>query len=434
MVSCYKWTYKNKEITGDVFAEIKNATGSGIIASLLINRGITCPEKAKNFLDPDNIEISSPYFFEDMKKSVERINKAIADQENIVIYGDFDADGVTSTSLLYKALKYLGANVNYYIPDRTEEGHGLNRASLCKLISQEKAKLLITVDCGISNLAEIKLAESLGTNVIVTDHHEPLEELPSAYAIIDPKTLAEDPTGLKYLAGVGVAFKLAEALLEANGKQDYAEELLYLVAIGTVGDVVPLLGENRAFVHKGLELLSRKKPASIAKILEIAGYKPDKKISSGIIAFGIVPRINAIGRLSKAKIAVELLTAEDDHEKINTLVEELDRNNKERQQICEETFKQAEAKIKWEVDLDRDKALILADPEWHSGIVGIVASKLVEKYYRPALLIALDEENREGRCSARSVSSLNLFETLGFFRPFYAFWRACPGSRICFQF
>ncbi len=414
MSSCYRWKYRNKDINSEVFAEIKNVTGSGIIASLLINRGITSLEEAKKFLNPDNIELSSPYIFDDMQKAVDKINNSIEKQERIVVYGDFDADGVTSASLLYKTLKFLGAKADYYIPDRRDEGHGLNRAGVCRLISQEKAKLIITTDCGISNLAEIKLAESLGTNVIITDHHEPPEEIPPAYAVINPKMFDKDPTGLKYLAGVGVAYKLAQALLETNAKQDYTEELLHLVAIGTIGDVVPLLGENRLLVHKGLELITRKKPPAIAKILEIAGYKPDRKINSAMIAFGIVPRINAIGRLAGANPAVELLTT-DDEEKLNHLAEELDRSNKERQQICEDTLKEAEDKIFTEIDLDKNKALILADRDWHPGIVGIVASKLVEKYYRPAFLLSIDESSREGRCSARSVSSLNLYETLNKF-------------------
>ncbi len=414
MTSCYKWTYRNKDINSGNFAEIKNATGSGIIASLLINRGITSPEVAKQFLDPENIKLSSPFIFEDMQKAVDRINDAVQTQECVVIYGDFDADGVTSASVLYKTLKFLGANTDYYIPDRMDEGHGINRAALCKLISQEKAKLIITTDCGISNYQEVKLAQSLGTDVIITDHHEPPEEIPPAYAIINPKTMSEDPAGLKKLAGVGVAYKLAQALLEVNNKPEFTEELLHLVAIGTIGDVMPLLGENRALVHKGLELITRKKPPAIAKILEIAGYKPDRKLNSGMVAFGIVPRINAIGRLAGANPAVELLVT-DDGQKLEELAHELDQNNKERQQICESTFQKAEDKIFTEIDLDKNKALILADRDWHPGIVGIVASKLVEKYYRPAFLLSIDEEAREGRCSARSVSALNLYDTLTVF-------------------
>lgn len=423
MVSCYKWTYKNRDIDSELFLRIKEVTGSGIIAGLLINRGITTPEEAKAFLNPSEIKISPPDVFEDMPKAVNRIFEAIKKQERVIIYGDFDADGVTSTSLLYKALKHIGANVGYFIPDRMDEGHGLNKAAVCRLISQEKAKLIITVDCGISNVAEVKLAESLGTRVIITDHHEAPEILPAAFATINPKLLDNDPTGLKYLAGAGVALKLAQALLEHAGKPEYLEELIHIAAIGTVGDVVPLLGENRAIVHKGLELISSKKPANIAKLMEIAGYKPDKKVTSSMIAFGIVPRLNAVGRLAGANPAVEFLVSDDTgeelSEKLELLIDELERSNKERQQICDETFKQAVYKIKQEVDLDRDKALILADTGWHSGIVGIAASRLVETYHRPALLIAIDENAREGRCSARSVPGLNLFETLSKFSDYF---------------
>jgi len=419
LVSDYKWTYKNKKIDRIVFDEIKNVTGSGIVASLLINRGVTCPKKAKEFLNPDDIEISSPYVFADMEKAVSRINKAIDKQEYIVIYGDFDADGVTSTSLLHKTLTFLGANVGYYIPDRIEEGHGLNSKALCELISKQKTKLLITVDCGIGNISEIKMAQSLGADVIITDHHEAPEELPPAFAIIDPKILDEDATGLKHLAGVGVAFKLAVSLLEKAGKQEFTEEILHLVAIGTIGDVVPLLGENRALVHKGLELISRKKPASIAKLFALSGYKPNKKISGSMVAFGIVPKINAIGRLSKAKNAVEFLISDDNAEKIDLLAEELNMNNKERQQVCENTFRDAEERIKFEVNLDTDQAIILADPAWHPGIVGIVASKFVEKYYRPTLLFSIDEKARVARCSARSIAGLNLFETISAFSEYF---------------
>ncbi len=413
----YKWVYRNKDIDARLFSEIREAAGSDIIANLLVNRGITDPVKVKEFLNPDKAELTSPYVFSDMQKTVERINLAIEKQENIVIYGDFDSDGVTSTSLMYKTLKYIGAKVGYYIPDRSDEGHGLNRAALCKLMSSAKAKLIITVDCGISNLKEVKMAHNLGTDVIITDHHEPLEELPEAYSIINPKMLDNDK--IKHLAGVGVAFKLAQALLEAHGKPEFAEEILPLVAIGTVGDVVPLVEENRLLVYRGLEIINRKTPASIDKLMDIAGFKSDKKITSSVLAFTIVPRINAIGRLSEALTAVEFLITEDPA-KLNQYATELERNNRERQEICEETANHAEEKISnGEVDLSRDKAIILGDENWHPGIIGLVASRIVEKYHRPALLFSIDEEKKEVRCSARSIEGLNLFETLSNFTKYY---------------
>lgn len=403
----YKWIYTEQK---QVSPELVKASGSRIVAQLLLNRGIDTPDKIKSFLDLDGIEFSSPYLFEDMEKAVNRINKAIETQEHIVIYGDFDADGVTSTSLLYKTLKHLNANVSYFIPDRSEEGHGLNSASVCRLISSKKAKLIITVDCGVSNLSEITLAKGLGTDIIITDHHEAPEILPPAYAIINPK-LFDDETDLKYLAGVGVAYKLACALLESNDKLEYSNHILCLVAVGTIADVVPLLGENRGLVHKGLKILSREKAPGLIRLLEVAGCNLEHDVSASMIAFGVAPRINAIGRLGDAGVAVELLTS-DDPEEIETITKKLNNNNKIRQQMCETTFIEASLKVENEYDLDNNKAIILADSNWHPGIIGIVASKLVEKYYRPVFLISLDSENNKARCSARSIKGLNLYDTL----------------------
>ncbi len=402
----YKWVYpENKQVS----TELVKAAGSHVVAQLLLNRGIDTPEKIKAFLNLDNTKISSPFIFEHMDKAVNRINQAIEKQEHIVIYGDFDADGVTSTSLLFKTLKHLNANVSFFIPDRSEEGHGLNSASICKLISSKKAKLIITVDCGVSNITEIALAKSFGTDVIITDHHEAPEVLPSAYAIINPKLMDED-TDLKYLAGVGVAYKLASALLESHNKVDYTDNILCLVAVGTIADVVPLLGENRALVHRGLKLLSRDRAPGLVKLLEIAGCNLDQ-VSANSIAFGVAPRINAIGRLAEASLAVDLLIS-DNIEEIEIIAKKLNNNNKIRQQMCESTFIEATSKVNNECDLEKEKAIILADPNWHPGIIGIVASKLVEKFYRPAFLISIDEEKNKARCSARSIEGVNLHEIL----------------------
>lgn len=409
----YKWVYKNIAPDSELFSKIKKVAGSDIVANLLINRGVSTIEDAEVFLNPDKIELSSPFVFPDMQKAVNRINQAIKNQENIVIYGDFDSDGVTSTALLYKTLIHLGAKVEYYIPDRSDEGHGLNRAALCKLISTRKAKLIITVDCGITNNAEVKMAQGLGTDIILTDHHEPLEELPEAFAIINPKTLNME--SIRLLAGVGVAYKLAEGLLISNNQQDFVKKIIHLVAIGTVGDVVPLTNENRVLVSRGLEQINKETPSSIETLMELSGNNPGKKITSTVLAFAIVPRINAIGRLADAIKAVEFLVS-DNPVNVEQLAKDLNANNKERQQLCDETFEQAEEKIiNMEIDLSRDKAIILADSRWHPGIVGLVASRLVEKYYRPAILVSLDEEKKEARCSARSIEGLNIFEVFNKF-------------------
>jgi len=409
----YKWIFPQNKLSEEQFSAVRKETGSEITARLLVNRGVTSAEEVREFLDIENVKISSPFVFPDMGKAVNRINKAIKSKEHIVIFGDFDADGVTSTTLLFKTLKLLEANVSFYLPDRIAEGHGLNNANVVKLISSRQAKLIITVDCGISNISEIKLAASFGTDVIITDHHEPQEILPAAHAIINPKALLPEqkPKYLECLAGVGVAYKLACALLDANNKMHLHDDIFYYAALGTVGDVVPLLGENRAIVHKGMELISLKKPAAIGKILEIGGYKSSKKITAGTVAFGIVPKINAVGRLGDASPMVEFLMSEDE-EKLSAYIEELNQSNIKRQEMCEETFLQAEQKIREEINLDEAKGIVLADPNWHPGIIGIVASKLVEKYYRPVFLVSINEEKNEARGSARSVDCLNLFDTL----------------------
>jgi len=402
-----KWVYhENKDVT----PELVEVAGSHVLAKLLMNRKIDTPEKAKRFLDLQNTELSSPYVFEHMEKAVEKINKLIESQEHITVYGDFDSDGVTSTSLLYKTLRYLNANVSFYIPDRSEEGHGLNTAAICRLISAKKTKLIITVDCGTSNLSEVTLAKGLGVDIIITDHHEPPEVIPPAFAIINPKTMQED-TDLKYLAGVGVAFKLASALLESNNKLDYIDDILYLVAIGTIGDVVPLIGENRALVYRGLNIIAKKQPQNLVKLLEIAGFKKGQNVSAEMIAFSVVPRINAIGRLEQASIAVDLLVSDDEQE-IDDIVKKLNYNNRIRQQMCESAFIEATQKINNEVDLENDKAIILADSNWHPGIIGIVASKLVDKYYKPVFLISVNNEENKARCSARSIEGFHLHEIL----------------------
>jgi len=405
-----RWVYpENQPVSPDIF----KAAGSNIIAKLLLNRGVNTPDKIKSFLNPENIELISPYVFDHMEKSVERINKAITDQEKIVIWGDFDADGVTSTSLMYKALKHLEANVDYYIPERTNEGHGLNSASICRLISSQKVKLIITVDCGTSNITEITLAKGLGTDIIITDHHEPPEVLPPAFAIINPKVQQENEecTKLECLAGVGVAYKLACAVLESNNKENYSEDLLHLAAVGTIADVVPLLGENRTIVTRGLKLIETGRPQPIVKLLESAGYKIEKGVSAEMIAFGIAPRINAVGRLMEASLAVKLLISEDTTE-IEQITKELNYNNQQRQKMCESMFVETDMKISHELDLENNKAIILDQPNWHPGIIGIVASKLTEKYNRPTFLISTDEEKKIARCSARSVKGLNLYDTL----------------------
>lgn len=388
-----------------------------LIDKLLEVRGIVSEDAKREFLHPLEITLTHPNAFCDMHKAVDRIVKAIDEKENILIYGDFDADGVTSTSVLLKTFQHLGAQVDFYIPNRETEGHGLNSKALVKLMSQKKPKLIITVDNGISNVDEVKFINSFGRDIIITDHHEAPEVLPEAYAIINPKSmnaLDEKLTTLQIeyltsLAGVGVAFKLAQAVLERYNKIDYSMELLPFVTVGTIADLVPLIGENRYFVTKGLELIALGKHYGLKRMLDVAGVGVDNGLTSEQVAFTIAPRINASGRLDTVDAAVKLLTS-DNRQEIEMAIITLENYNKLRQELCSNTF--AEADEMWKSTGGRDNAVVLFNKDWHIGIVGIVASKFVEKYYKPAFIMTYSEEAKQFRCSARGVKELNLYDII----------------------
>ena len=389
--------------------------GVDLISQLLSSRGITEPDAVKEFLNPLEMDITSPYEFTDMEKAASRIVSAIENNEKIVIYGDFDADGMTSTAVLFKTLIYLGADADYYIPQRDKEGHGLVKSALVGLITKHKPKVVITVDCGISNFEEVAFLKSFKIDTIITDHHEAKDELPKSFAIINPKAqnaLSDNLsirkiTELTYLAGVGVAFKLSQALLEKCGKTDFVKELLPLVAVGTIADLVPLLGENRNFVKRGLELITRHK--GLKALLEGAGYDISKEITSETVAFGIAPRLNASGRLDTVESAMKLLLSDNTVE-INFAVQTLNELNAARQALCSKVFAQADEM--WHKEGMKSPAVILCNPEWHIGIVGIVASGFVEKYNKPAFLMNYSEEEKKYRCSARGIKGLNIFDIM----------------------
>ena len=405
-----EWIYKKED-----------KTKKSLIDRILSTRGIKTEEDIKEFLNPLEMKITQPEAFCDIPKAVERISKAIENNEKICIYGDFDADGVTSTSLLYKTLKYLGADVSYFIPDREKEGHGLATKALIKLMTVMKPKLIITVDCGISNVEEVKFIKSFNFNsqidVIITDHHEAPEILPEAYAIINPKSpnsldAALTTRQIKFLtslAGVGVAFKLAQAVLNFYNKPEFIIEILPYVAVGTIADVVPLIGENRYFVLKGLELISKGKHYGIKRLIESAGYSVEKGLTAENIAFGVAPRINASGRLETVESSMKLLISENNAE-IEMAVQTLNELNVTRQRLCKDTFEQADEMLKKEGN--KNPAIILFNKEWQAGIIGIVASKLVEKYYKPTFLMTYSEELNLIKCSARSIEGIHLYEVI----------------------
>ena len=405
---------ENKEFE----SKITDLTGSVILSQILANRGIDTFEKTRLFLNPKEYPISSYNNFSDIQKASDRIKEAIEKGQNIVICGDFDCDGVTSTAVLYKTLVKIGAKVGCYIPDRQSENHGLNSKAIIEIISKQKAKLIITVDNGISNISEIKLAQSLGTDVIITDHHEPSDNLPPAIAIINPKCSDKISDKLEFseienmvnFAGVMVAYKLCCKLLEDFNKNDFKQELIPYVMLGTISDVMPLIGENRTIVCCGLELLRKNPPEWLKKLFELSGRNSDN-IESETMAFTVAPRINAAGRLDHATTALELLVT-DDKEKINFCANQLNQFNQTRQQMCDTSFYEAVSRIKNEIDLKRVKAIVLADEKWHIGIVGLLASRIVETYNRPAFIMSVNKEENRARCSIRGVKGLNIHKVL----------------------
>lgn len=389
-----------------------------LIKRLLYSRGIKTEDEMKDFLNPLEMQLTSPDVFTDMNKAVERLSKAIDNQETIIVYGDFDADGVTSTSVLYKTLKYLNAKVHYFIPDRENEGHGFDKKALIKLMTTVKPKVIISVDCGISDVDAVKFINSFKIiDVIITDHHEAPEILPEAFAIINPKApnalsaslSSKQIEHLTYLAGCGVAFKVAQALLTKYQKTEFVYEILPFVAVGTISDIVPLIGENRYFVTKGLDLISRGKHEGLKKLLESAGYDITKGVTAENIAFGVAPRINASGRLDTVDAALKVLISENPQE-VQMSVTTLNELNKVRQTLCQEVFLQADDMVKKEGN--RLSAIVLANEGWHIGIIGIVASKLVEKYYKPVFLMTYVKEKKQYRCSARSIEGVPLYDVI----------------------
>lgn len=393
------------------------STSKTLVERLLAIRGIVKSDEIKEFLNPLETNLTSTAAFLDMQKAVERIAKAIDNGENILIYGDFDADGVTSTALLLRTFRELGAKVDYFIPDRDKNGHGLNVKELVKLMAAKKPKLIITVDCAISDVEQVNFINSFKIDVIITDHHEAPEELPKALAIINPKAQnaldeklsAKEILHLTSLAGVGVAFKLAQAVLEHYKKTEFVYDILPYVTVGTISDVVPLIGENRYFVAKGLQLISAGKHFGLSKLLESAGYNLEQGITSEQIAFGIAPRINASGRLDTTEDAIKVLIS-DNKQEIEMAIISLNNFNKIRQDLCESIFLEAEEMLA--NSGNNDNAIILFNPDWHIGIIGIVASKLVEKYYKPAFLMTYSEETKQIRCSSRGIAEVNIYDVL----------------------
>ncbi len=379
---------------------------SEMLCRVLINRNIDSLEKAEKYLNPDLSYLYNPNDMLGIEKAVIRITNAIQGKENICIYGDYDVDGITSISVFVKVLRHLNANVTFYIPSRTEEGYGLNIESVQKLIDKG-VNLFITVDCGIKSDDVVAYINKNNIDIIITDHHECGDILPAAYSVINPhQKNCQYP--FKELAGVGVAFKLIEALLSKFGCSDFKNEIIDLVCIGTIADVVPLLDENRVIVKNGLMALENTKSIGLNALLHICGLS-EKKLSAQNIAYLIAPRINAAGRIADANLGVELLLAQDE-EKAKEIAQMLEDTNRLRQNIESEILSMAIEKIRNEIDLVNDSIIVLADRNWHVGVIGIVASRITERYGMPAILIAIDDNMSRG--SARSILGINIIEAI----------------------
>ena len=398
-----KWEYN--EVDEKKVLEISKKYGiSELLSTILVSRNIIEDEKIKIFLEPTRNDFYDPFLMPDMDIAVKRIIKAIENKENIVIYGDYDVDGITSISVLKQFLEDRGLKVGYYIPNRLDEGYGLNKDAILG-IYQNGCQLMITVDCGISGIEEVEYANSLGIETIVTDHHEPLEELPNAMAIIDAK-IKTNKYPFNQLAGVGVVFKLIQAIgMELELPEKEYLKFLDLVCIGTISDIVPLVDENRVIAKLGLKLVEKTKNLGLKTLLDSIGYG---KVNSMSVSFGIAPRINACGRMGHAEEALKLFLTIDKNEAIE-LTNKLNEYNKTRQDIEKKIFEEALCKITKE-NVNNKNALIIGGDNWHHGVIGIVSSKITEMFFKPSILICFEEE--KGKGSGRSIPGFDLHKAL----------------------
>lgn len=375
-----------------------------LLATILSNRGIIEEKQIKKFLDPKRTDFYNPFLMPDMESAINRILKAIENNEKIIIYGDYDVDGITSVTVLKSFFQDRGIHVDEYIPNRLNEGYGLNKTAIEK-ISKQKYMLMITVDCGISAIEEIDYANQLGIETIVTDHHEPGNELPKALAVVDAKR-KDNKYPCRNLAGVGVVFKLIQALsIKLNLDEKEYLKYLDIVCVGTISDIVPLEDENRVIVKLGLKLVSQTRNLGLREILKLSGYQ---QIDSTTISFGVAPRINACGRMGHQEDALKLFTTKDINEVIK-LAEKLNEYNKERQDIEKNIYNEA-IEIIDKDDLDKKNTIVVMGKNWHHGVIGIVSSKITELYFKPSILLC--EEDDYGKGSGRSIPGFDLYKAL----------------------
>jgi len=390
--------------------ELSDALGvSPLISAVLLNRGVTCINEARSFLTCDLSGLHDPFLMKDMDKAVARIKSAIEKGEKITIWGDYDVDGITSVAVLKNTLKALGAYVTHYIPHRIEEGFGLNLTG-AKALSKSGTNLIITVDCGVNSVNEVEFLKNEGIDAIITDHHKPkVDALPDAHALLNPlQPGCSYP--FKYLAGVGVAFKLSCALYASfkGMSQDKAFSDLDITALGIISDIVPLVGENRILAKHGLKELTHTKKAGLAALKKLTGIG-EKRLSTMHVGYILGPRLNASGRLGSAEASLQLLLAKSEDE-AEELAKGLDTENKNRQKLGAKTLNEALARVDREVNFKSHRIIVLHQDDWHPGVIGIVASKIAERFMRPTILFSF--KHNVGKGSGRSIANFHLFNAI----------------------
>lgn len=403
----YRWVFRKPSPPEKIKTILENNNFNNIIAQLVFDRDLGSPELVRDFFYPRLEKLHNPFDMCDMERAVQRLITALREGEHILIYGDYDVDGITAVSLLYEAIFKLGGKVSFYIPNRITEGYGLSKQGI-NTARERGVSLIITVDCGITAVHEVDVAVQKGVDVIICDHHEPSDTLPNATAILNPRRL-DCHYAFKELAGVGVAFKFLQGLYSTLGYDaTYLYPFLDLVAIGTAADIVPLIDENRILVKYGLERINNNPRRGIFALLESSSLI-GREIGVNLIVFVLAPRINAVGRMSTAKKAVHLLTSSSLQQSRN-IARVLESENKLRRGFDETTCQEAIDIITHTIDLDNTKILVLAKENWHPGVIGIVASRITERYNRPTILISI--KDGIGKGSARSIINFDIYTAL----------------------
>jgi single-stranded-DNA-specific exonuclease len=402
----HRWTLANPPDPGTVARLAQEINVPHSIARILVYRGITDYDKAKEYFRPSLEALHDPFLLGGMERATARIIDAVAAKERFMVFGDYDVDGTNGAAMLYLFLKELGADVTYYIPDRLKEGYGISRQGIDFAVDSG-VRIFVAVDCGITALEQIQYAGTRGLEVIICDHHEPGAQLPDALAVLDP-ILPGDPYPFKSLSGCGVGFKLIQGLARRIGNESMITAYLDFVTLATTADIVPLVGENRILVKMGLQAINASPRPGIKALIESAGLRLGS-ITTGQIVFALAPRINAVGRLGDATRAVRLLTCTDPEE-AGELAQVLEEENRNRRKLDEDTFADAMQLAEACFDTEADSAIVLHQEHWHPGVVGIVASRMVERYYKPSIMMATVDGVAKG--SARSVSGFDIYEAL----------------------